>query len=134
MPDTRRYGRVQVDDDGLIRAFEEKGEAGQGVSHRLCEAPEGPFRQTVADTFSGCINAGVYLLGRQVLTAIPEQAAVSLERATFPAWLGRGLYGCLSERPFLDIGTPDSYAAAKAFFSVDHGYMVPGAPMTRNAP
>ncbi len=27
--------------------------SGKGVSHRLCEAPEGPFRQTVADTFTG---------------------------------------------------------------------------------
>ncbi len=97
MPDTRRYGRVQVGDDGLIRAFEEKG------------GRDGP----------GCINAGVYLLRRELLAAIPAQTAVSLERETFPGWLGRGLYGCPSETPFLDIGTPDSYAAAEAFFSAN---------------
>jgi len=93
--DTRRYGRVQVDGDGRIRAFQEKGEG------------EGP----------GWINAGVYLLGRQLLAEIPERTAVSLEREAFPAWLGRGLYGCPSETPFLDIGTPASYAAAHEFFA-----------------
>ena len=49
----------------------------------------------------------------------PEQTAVSLERETFPALLGRGLYGCPSETPFLDIGTPASYAAAEEFFSAE---------------
>ena len=93
VPDTRRFGRVQVDNDGAIRAFEEKGEH------------DGP----------GWINAGVYLLSRQLLAAIPQQTAVSLERETFPGWLGRGLYGCPSETPFLDIGTPASYAAAEEF-------------------
>ncbi len=95
VPDTRRYGRVQLDDDGLIRAFAEKGEH------------DGP----------GWINAGVYLLSRQLLAEIPEQTAVSLEREIFPGWLGRGLYGCASESPFLDIGTPASYAVAEEFFS-----------------
>lgn len=95
MPDTRHYGRVQLDDDGLIRAFAEKGEH------------DGP----------GWINAGVYLLSRQLLAEIPEQTAVSLEREIFPGWLGRGLYGCASESPFLDIGTPASYAVAEEFFS-----------------
>jgi len=97
VPDTRRYGRVQVDDGGLIRAFEEKG------------GHDGP----------GWINAGVYLLSRQLLAEIPEQAAVSLERDLFPAWLGRGLCGCPSETPFLDIGTPASYAAAEEFLSAE---------------
>jgi len=97
VPDTRRYGRVQVDDAGLIRAFEEKGEH------------DGP----------GWINAGVYLLSRPLLAEIPERTAVSLERESFPAWLGRGLYGCPSESPFLDIGTPSSYAAAEEFLAAE---------------
>jgi NDP-sugar pyrophosphorylase family protein len=99
VPDTRRYGRVQVDGEGLIRAFEEKGQQG------------GP----------GCINAGIYLLGREVIAEIPPRTTVSLERETFVAWLGRGLYGCLNEGPFLDIGTPASYAAAEEFFSAGAG-------------
>ena len=97
MPDTRRYGRVRVDDDGLIQAFEEKGEH------------NGP----------GWINAGVYLFSRQLLAEIPQRTAASLERETFPGWLGCGLYGCPSETPLLDIGTPASYAAAEEFLSAE---------------
>jgi hypothetical protein len=46
---------------GLILAFGAwtgfiRPAAGKGASHRLCEAPEGPFRQTVAGTFSGGIT------------------------------------------------------------------------------
>jgi len=95
VPDTRRYGRVHGDDDGQVQAFEEKGDHG------------GP----------GCISGGVYVLSRRVIAEIPDQGPVSLEREVFPSWIGRGLYGCLSEGRFLDIGTPASYAAADNFFA-----------------
>jgi len=95
VPDTRPYGRVQRDDRGLVELFEEKGEQG------------GP----------GWINAGIYLIGRRVLEEIPGGRAVSVEREVFPCWIGRGLYGCPGEGPFLDIGTPASFAAADEFFS-----------------
>jgi D-glycero-alpha-D-manno-heptose 1-phosphate guanylyltransferase len=94
VPDTRRYGRVEVDADGQIRRFEEKG--GQGRS--------------------GWINAGIYVLSQQVLLTIPEHQAVSLERDIFPAQIGRGLYGYQRAGEFLDIGTPESYAEAERFF------------------
>ncbi len=35
----------------------------------------------------------------------------------FPAWIGGDFYGYLAAGPFLDIGTPESYAAAEAFFA-----------------
>lgn len=92
--DTRRYGRVQVDADGRVLKFEEKG------------ATEG----------SGWINAGIYLLDRSLLLTIPEGIPVSLEREMFPAWMERGLYGYGNQGRFLDIGTPESYAVAKNFF------------------
>lgn len=95
VPDTRRFGRVSVDEDGRVLAFEEKGVGG------------GP----------GWINAGVYVLGRDLLRTIPAQGAVSLERQCFPSWIGGGLYAYPGEGAFLDIGTPESYAAAEEFFS-----------------
>lgn len=95
VPDTQRFGRVTVAEDGRVLAFEEKGSRG------------GP----------GWINAGIYLLARERLAAIPPQGAVSLERQCFPAWIGAGLYGYAAEGEFLDIGTPESYAAATEFFS-----------------
>ena len=94
VPDTQRFGRVRINDDGQLLAFEEKG------SH------SGP----------GWINAGVYLLERRLLKTIPENCAVSLEKEVFPAWIGHGLYGHPIKGRFLDIGTPQSYSAAEAFF------------------
>jgi D-glycero-alpha-D-manno-heptose 1-phosphate guanylyltransferase len=95
VPDTRAFGRVQWEDGGRVEVFEEKG----------------------ANCGPGWINAGIYVISRRVLEGVPAEGAVSLEREVFPRWIDRGLYGCPSEGPFLDIGTPASYAAAEEFFS-----------------
>jgi len=92
--DTGRYGRVRTDASGRVTRFDEK------------DGTAGP----------GWINAGIYLLNRSALMTIPDSRPVSLEREIFPAWIGRGLYGYRSRGRFLDIGTPESYAAAAEFF------------------
>ena len=92
--DTKRYGRVDVDAQGCVLRFDEKG------------GNNGP----------GWINAGVYLLKRQLLETIFLDRDVSLESEMFPSWIGRGLYGYQFTGSFLDIGTPDSYATAEHFF------------------
>jgi NDP-sugar pyrophosphorylase family protein len=94
VPDTTRYGRVQIQDDGRVVRFDEKASAG------------GP----------GWINAGIYVLSSALMRQIPQDRPVSLEREIFPAWIGRGLYGYRSQSRFLDNGTPESYAAAEEFF------------------
>ena len=91
--DTGRYGRVGVDADGFVLSFDEKG------------ANRGP----------GWINAGIYLLSRDLFFTIPPDRAVSMEHEVFPRWIGRGLYGYRSEGRFLDIGTPEAYRAAEHF-------------------
>jgi D-glycero-alpha-D-manno-heptose 1-phosphate guanylyltransferase len=93
--DTRRYGQVQVDANGVIRSFDEKGSCSK----------------------AGWINAGIYLLTHHLLHTIPVNRAVSLEREMFPAWSGCGLYGYRSEGRFLDIGTPEALASAEEFFA-----------------
>jgi len=90
--DTRRFGRVSLDDDDGITRFCEKTES------------DGP----------GWINAGIYVLSRHVLTAIPSGRPVSLEHDVFPALVGRGLFGHRMTGRFVDIGTPESYRAAQA--------------------
>lgn len=95
MADTKRYGRVHTDGEGRIVRFEEKPDAG------------GP----------GWISAGVYVLDRRLVLEIPKDRVLSFEREVFPAWNGRGLYGYGSDGRFLDIGTPEGYALAEAFFS-----------------
>jgi D-glycero-alpha-D-manno-heptose 1-phosphate guanylyltransferase len=95
MSNVDRYGRVTTDQDDAVLAFEEKGSA----------------------TGPGWINAGIYLLGMRFLQSIPSGGAASIEREIFPAWVGRGLFGWRGGGRFLDIGTPESYAAAEEFFA-----------------
>jgi NDP-sugar pyrophosphorylase family protein len=66
----------------------------------------------------GWISAGIYLLSRSVVETIPSGRAVSIERETFPAWIGRGLYAYRNQGRFMDIGTPETYTDAERFFHV----------------
>lgn len=95
--DTSRYGRVELGEGDAICRFVEKQASGG----------------------TGWINAGIYLLARSRLAAIPPGVALSLEREVFPRWVGEGLVGLRTHAAFLDIGTPASYAAASAFFRAE---------------
>jgi D-glycero-alpha-D-manno-heptose 1-phosphate guanylyltransferase len=90
VPDAGRYGGVKIDAAGAVSSFAEKGTAGPGL-----------------------INAGVYALDRQFVASIPSGIEVSLERDCFPQIIGKGLYAHRVDGRFLDIGTPDSFAAAQ---------------------
>lgn len=94
--DVKRYGQVQLIDEGRIAEFSEKG------------------RKSGA----GWINAGVYLLEQKVLVAIADGQVVSLEEEVFPNWLSTGLYGYQCDGRFIDIGLPETYLAAADFFAV----------------
>lgn len=96
VPDSGRFGWVETDVSGRITSFVEK-------------SPE---------TRSGWINAGIYLLSTNLIEQIPPGESLSLERVMFPRWIARGLMGFHSKGRFLDIGTPESYATAEAFFNI----------------
>src|SRR5690606_33942527 len=67
---------------------------------------------------AGAINAGIYWFGREVLDALPARAPLSLERDALPGLAAAGeLLAFRTVAPFLDIGTPDAYAAAAEFFA-----------------
>lgn len=91
--DTRRYGRVMLDDSGRVIRFEEKAQTA-GL---------------------GWISAGVYLVERPLVEGIPDTGTVSLERDVFPACIGKGLYGYCADGRFVDIGIPDGYLGADQF-------------------
>jgi mannose-1-phosphate guanylyltransferase len=55
------------------------------------------------------INAGAYLLERDVIEQVPAGRAVSIEREIFPELVGNGLYGYLAAGYWKDIGTPRRY-------------------------
>jgi NDP-sugar pyrophosphorylase family protein len=92
--DADRYGSVAIGGRGEVLSFSEKNQ------------PRAP----------GLVNAGVYILNRSVIEAIPPGRAVSLEREILPEQIGKGFYAFQGCRRFLDIGTPDSYARAEEFF------------------
>lgn len=92
--DTTRFGRLDVDPEGCVVGFAEKGVSGPGR-----------------------INAGIYWLTRAALEAGPLVAPSSLERDVLPGLASSGLRAYCSGAPFLDIGTPESFAAAAAFFA-----------------
>ncbi len=95
--DCRRYGWVEIGEDGAVQAFHEKPSEKHG----------------------GLISAGIYLLEREVVESIPEGKAVSIETDFFPQLIGNGLYAVLGKGPFLDIGVPEAYIAAQKFFEKD---------------
>jgi len=107
--DASRYGRVDVDPSGWITDFAEKASAAT----------------------QGWINAGIYLLQREVLSVVPPAEATSLERQVFPALIGRGLYGCKTGGRFIDIGTPESFAQAAEFFADRDGATLVPSPFGR---
>ncbi len=89
--DPSQYGVVELEGDGRIRSFVEKPPPGQAT----------------VDT----VNAGVYVLDREVVTAIPTGRAVSIERETFPGLLRDRVpfYGWVAGNYWLDIGSPAKY-------------------------
>ncbi len=92
---TAESGAVEVDATGRILAL--------GVNRGIPQA--------------GWVDAGVYLLSRAWLEALPHETPLSLERDVFPFWIERGLGGYCVRAPFLDIGTPEGLAQAPSFFA-----------------
>src|SRR5438093_9472068 len=93
--DVTRYGSVALDHDGRVTQFIEKG------------VGAGP----------GLINAGVYLLRKQIVRDLPAGTAISLEREVFPRLLDRGVYGLVCTGLFIDIGIPDDFKRAQTLLA-----------------
>jgi NDP-sugar pyrophosphorylase family protein len=94
-----RYGTVEFGDDGFITAFREK-----------------------AERAAGFVNAGLYLLPRALIAAIPAGRAVSLETEVFPALVAqKTLLALPCPPPLLDMGTPDGLAAMERHLSANTG-------------
>jgi len=91
--DPTAYGLVEVDHELKVTRFVEK--PGSDEIH------------------TSLINAGIYVLEREVLNMIPEGREVSIEREVFPELQAMGkLRAYVSSAYWRDIGTPRSYLAA----------------------
>lgn len=96
--DVGRYGQLEWNEStGQVTAFREKSVAHAGIP--------------------GWINAGIYLLARELVEAIPEKTVASLEKEVLAANIGNQLYAYPSPGPFIDIGLPETYRSCADFFS-----------------
>lgn len=91
--DPSRFGVVDVDGTGLVRAFVEKPAPGTEPSH--------------------LINAGQYVLEPEVLDLVEPGRPTSIERAVFPALAADGRLRAVSSSAYwIDAGTPEAYLRA----------------------
>jgi mannose-1-phosphate guanylyltransferase len=89
--DPTAYGLIETDADGRVQRFLEK------------PAP--------SEVTTNMINAGTYVLDPEVLTQIPPDVQVSIERETFPLLVSSGqpVYAFPSSGYWMDMGTPEKY-------------------------
>src|SRR3954451_7966081 len=87
--DVSSYGVVPTNEDGSVIEFREK-QPGPAPTNR--------------------INAGAYVLEREVVERIPAGRSVSFEKEVFPSLVEDGLlYGFHQDGYWIDIGTPERY-------------------------
>lgn len=79
------------------------------------------FEEKRADGGPGWVNAGIYLLRRQVMETIAPAEMVSLEKEVLPGLVAQGLYGHRSRGRFIDIGTPMTIAMAEHILPMGEG-------------
>ncbi len=86
-------GTVALDATGRVTQFEEK---------QSLDAPP-------------LINAGIYLLSRERVEAIPADTQVSIEREIFPEWISNQvtIKSYVHRGSCLDIGTPERFQGAQ---------------------
>lgn len=93
--DAARFGLLDIDErSGRVRGFHEK----RGLAE------------------PGWINAGIYVIARPLIAEMPIGCPLSLERDVFPRHAGN-IAVHRAHGPFIDIGTPESFAAGAGFFT-----------------
>lgn len=86
--DSKRYGVVELDESNKIINFVEKNKA----------------------SFSSYINAGTYLINKELLSKYEQGKFISLEQDIVPSILKNySIYGFKCKAYFKDIGIPDDY-------------------------
>jgi mannose-1-phosphate guanylyltransferase len=91
--DPTAYGLVLTNEDNKIESFLEKPDA--------ADVPPNPR-----------INAGAYILEREVLEMIPAGENRSFEHDVFPQLVDNGIYAYDADAYWLDLGTPERYVEA----------------------
>jgi len=113
--DARAFGCVPTDAEGRVTDFLEKME----------------------NPVSNQINAGCYVFNPRVISSIPLNTVVSVERETFPELVSSGakVYGYFENSYWLDIGTPKALLKASTDIVLRSGpsLIMPGATIDPTA-
>jgi len=84
-----RYGIVILDNNRIV-SFQEKKEK----------------------IIAGFINAGIYILNRDLFAQVAENKVISMEKEILPEMIKNDAYGYISNGRFIDIGIPETYEIA----------------------
>lgn len=91
--DCSRFGSVQLNPDGSVKSFIEKSSS---KGH-------------------GLVNAGVYIMQRNLVSRLPLNEPLSWEQECLPTYCSSHLHGLINCERFLDMGTPESLSSSPAF-------------------
>lgn len=104
VPDPSQQGIVRVDENGNITEFKEKPK------------PE--------EMFSKQINAGVYVINKDILKFIPKDTFCDISRETFPLLISKGyrIHGTPIDGELIDVGRPkDLFVVNRIMAEKIHG-------------
>jgi NDP-sugar pyrophosphorylase family protein len=100
VPDASRFGTISQNDFGELAGFNEKKSG------------------------SGIINAGIYFFRASTIEKFPQKTPLSFETEVFPALISQKirLKVCVTDAPFLDIGTSESLPLAENFIRENRNF------------
>jgi NDP-sugar pyrophosphorylase family protein len=100
VPDASRFGTILQNANGDLTGFNEK-KPGAGI-----------------------INAGIYLFRAATIEKFPCKSPLSFETEVFPSLISQGarVKVCVTDAPFLDIGTPESLPLAEEFIRANASF------------
>ncbi len=70
------------------------------------------FKEKVAGRDESLINAGIYIMQKDIFSLMPEEKHFSLEYDFFPKLIEDKCYGFITDNELIDIGTPERYEKA----------------------
>jgi mannose-1-phosphate guanylyltransferase len=86
------------------------------------------FAEKERSLFAQHLNAGIYILSRELLQGIQPGLTISLERELFPQWIreGRRVKGFVHSGKCVDIGTPERFRTAQEALAGREVAVTPG--------
>ena len=72
------------------------------------------FLEKPSESNVACVNAGVYIINRSLLSSLQPDKQYSLEKECLPHWIHmHRIFGILTDKAVCDIGTPERYISSQ---------------------